>query len=242
LTKDNVNDVLKRIVFEDPESNNDYGNVSIRIMINNENGTKQNLYLETPWMKAPFGVSSFEVASKKGDKYFKHKLPVSFDNLEQDKAQQAYHDFMEKLDKKIIDQGFKNAGEWLGLSGEPKAVIKAFYSPGVVYAKDKQGKKSDKYPPRVTYKLPTYLDKKTGTAKFLTKMYDDKKEDIENPAKDLVKGSRLKSLVECTGIWVVNKKFGAGWRSIQSKVKFPENRFAYAFTEDSDDEEEEKVL
>ena len=70
-TKDNIDDLLSRIQFTEAESNDDYGNLSIRVQIEDEEGSLHPLIVEAPWMRAFVGVSSFEVTSRKNETYFK---------------------------------------------------------------------------------------------------------------------------------------------------------------------------
>merc|ERR1711988_1034265 len=104
LTADNVDDVISRINFSEPTIDPTYGNVSIRLYVLDPNGEKQNLVLETPWMKAPFGVSKYEA---NGSKIPKFSIPMSFDKVDKDYQRQIiYKDFLEKLDEKMIDTAF----------------------------------------------------------------------------------------------------------------------------------------
>jgi hypothetical protein len=235
LTEDNVEDVISRINFSAPEVNSDYGNVSIKVSITDEEGNPRNLAVETPWMRAFVGVSTFEAQSRKGDTYKKYNLPVSFNNLG-DPKQAVYRKFIELFDQKLIDAGYDNAASWLKQAGQPKAVIKAFYSAQLKHSKNKDGSINENYPPRTQFKLPAYRNKDTPGETFSTQVYKD--QETRMSVTEIEKGAQVKNLVECTGIWVVNGKFGAGWRSLQMRVKNPANRNAYAFQEDSDDEDE----
>ena len=234
LTEENVDDVVSRIKFSDPEVNSDYGNVNIKVTITDEEGNDRNLAVETPWLRAFVGVSIFEAQSRKGDTYKKYNLPVSFNDLE-DPKQVVYKRFVELFDEKLINAGYDNSAEWLKQGGQPKAVIKAFYSALMKHSKNKDGSINDKYPPRTQFKLPAYKNRDAPGETFSTQVYKDQNTRMD--VTDIEKGAQVKNLVECTGIWVVNGKFGAGWRSLQMRVKNPANRNAYAFQEDSDDED-----
>jgi hypothetical protein len=240
LTNSNVDDIISRISFSEPEVNSQSSNSTIRVYITDEQGEQKNLVVETPWMKCPFGVSVFEAQSRKGSPYKKYSLPVSFHKQETDEKQQVYKRFLELLDEKLIDAGHENAGAWLKQKGQPKAVIKAFYTGMLRYSKNPDGSPSDRYPPNTKYKLPAYRnDGPEGDVTFSTQVFSSQDKDARMTVTDIAKGAQVKNLVECTGIWVVNGKFGVGWRSLQMRVKNPESRNTYAFQEDSDDEDEE---
>jgi hypothetical protein len=238
LTRDNVDEIIDKIEFSDPQVDAKYSNVSIRMSIADDKGQKHPLRLETPWMKAVFGVSSFEAVGSKT----KHKLPVSFDRLEDYERQQVFKEFFEKLDKKLIDTGFENAGLWLKRAGEPKAVIKAFYSQCLVYSKDKSGNISDKYPPRLQFKIPSYQNE-DGSERFVSPVYTSAngKNPIEStPIEAIGKGASVKAIVECTGIWVINGKFGMGWRADMFKLKEEDKQQSYEFVDSEEDEDEDE--
>lgn len=235
LTEENVDDVISRIEFSEPEVNSEYGNVSINVSIKDEQGEKHKLVVETPWMRAFVGVSTFDAQSRKGGNYKKYNLPVSFNNLDNDPKQKVYKKFVELFDEKLVEAGFNNAGDWLKQKGQPKAVIKAFYSSLLKHSKNKDGTINENYPPRTQYKLPAYRSDKPGEVNFSTQVFKDSSTRMS--VLDIAKGAQVKNLVECTGIWVVNGKFGAGWRSLQMRVKNPESKFTYSFQEDSDEEE-----
>ena len=234
LTEENVEDVISRIEFSEPEVNSEYGNVSINVTIEDEEGEKRKLVVETPWMRAFVGVSTFDAQSRKGGTYKKYNLPVSFNSLESDSKQQVYRRFIELFDEKLVETGFKNSGDWLKQKGQPKAVIKAFYSSLLKHSKNKDGTINENYPPRTQYKLPAYRGD-GDDVNFSTQVYKD--QNTRMSVLDIAKGAQVKNLVECTGVWVVNGKFGAGWRSLQMRVKNPESKYTYAFQEDSDSEE-----
>ena len=57
----------------------------------------------------------------------------------------------------------------------------------------------------------------------------------------LKKGSKVKLLIRCNGLWSANGKFGCTWRAEQLKVKVSEN-FDECVFDDSDNEEEIEQL
>tara|TARA_Y100000389_G_scaffold205027_1_gene262144 strand:- start:10085 stop:10855 length:771 start_codon:yes stop_codon:yes gene_type:complete len=238
---DVAEDALSRIRLSTDEStSDDFGNLAIKVQIEDEEGNLHPLIVEAPWMKAQFGVSSFEVSGKNGNSYFKHKLPVIFHEYDSDKKQKAYITFCEGFDKMIVDAGCEHSGEWLQMDDASKEVVTAFYNPHMTYSKDpKTGKRSTKYPqPKLQYKLPSFKNDEEGAPdNFSTRAFNEKSEPLKDLTKDISRGAIVKNLVECTGIWVVNKKFGTGWRSLQMKVKNPALRNAYMFEEDSDAED-----
>lgn len=235
LTPDNVEDVIDNIHFEEPSVDPTYGNTSVRMYTNNSEGEKVPVVIETPWMKAIFGVSRFDAA---GSSVPKFKLPLSFDKLGSYERQDTFKKFVELLDEKIIKEAHENAGAWLKKDGQPLAVVKAFYSPLLSYSKDKKGKINEAYPPKVQLKLGTY-NNDDGTYRFAAPVYKDAATKLDQPTESIQRGTESKAIVEFTGIWEVSGKFGTGWRCNAIKIKQKESRSAYVFHDDSDDSDDD---
>ena len=52
-----------------------------------------------------------------------------------------------------------------------------------------------------------------------------------------MKGSLVKAVLKCNGVWIANGKFGCTWRAEQIRVKVPEGGLRdFAILSDSDDE------
>lgn len=235
LTATNVEDVVDRIQFDAPQVDATYGNVNIRLYMKSATGEKHGVSIETPWMKAPFGLSTFEVA---GSTVPKFKLPLSFDKEDSCPRQQVFKRFCELLDEKVVKAAHENAGPWLKKDGQPEAVIKAFYTPLLAYAKDERGKRSDKYPAKIQIKLGTYSND-DGSYRFAAPVYKDKNTQVGPPTESIAKGMQAKTIVEFTGIWEVSGKFGAGWRANVVKIKERVVKSAYQFQDDSDDDDDD---
>ena len=114
LNETNVKDVISRIEFSEPEINSDYGNQTINVCIKDEEGKLRKLVVETPMMKAPFGLSEFEAQTRQGHTYKKYSLPVSFDNLE-DSKQAVYKTFIEMFDQRIRKSPLKTTYQTVSL-------------------------------------------------------------------------------------------------------------------------------
>ena len=57
----------------------------------------------------------------------------------------------------------------------------------------------------------------------------------------LKKGSKVKLLLRCNGLWVANGKFGCTWRAEQMKVTRAATFDDYAFDDSDEEEEVEKI-
>jgi hypothetical protein len=116
---------------------------------------------------------------------------------------------MEELDEFMIKQGVKNSKSWFK-SELNEQVIRAFYTPTVKVAKDKDGNPQP-YPPTTKLKL------RKVNGDFEAKVYDVKGNPYKGvPMEDLiVKGAQVTVLMECAGVWFAGSKFGLTWRAKQ---------------------------
>jgi hypothetical protein len=106
--------------------------------------------------------------------------------------------------------------------------------------KDKNsGEPSGLYPDTIKVKLPFYKNDDDEEGKFKFDLYDRAtKEQIEQNdiIQSLEKGSKVRFLIECQGVWFANGKFGISWKAVQASIKRPEKIQGYSFVDDDDDE------
>jgi hypothetical protein len=138
------------------------------------------------------------------------------------KAVAGLDDFMEV-------SGVKNSRPWFK-ADLSRDVIKAFYTPVVRYAKDKEGNPKP-YPP--TVKLS--LRKKRDSEEFDVQCFDDKKQPLKGYTLEelLVKGAEVSCLIQCTGVWFAGSKYGLSWKLCQVIVhKIPQSSRNFTFVDD----------
>jgi hypothetical protein len=131
----------------------------------------------------------------------------------------------------MIDQGVKNSKQWFK-SDLSRDVIKAFYTPMVRLAKDKEGNPKP-YPP--TIKLS--LRQKRDSQEFDVQCYDDKRNQYKGiPLEELlVKGAQTTCLIQCTGVWFAGSKFGLSWKLVQALVtSLPQSSRSFTFVDEGD--------
>jgi len=150
---------------------------------------------------------------------------VSFKGLEDSPKIQEFYDKMQEFDNTLIDSGVKNSKDWLGKVMKTD-VVDALYRPLVKPSKD-----PEKYAPTIKFKIPS----KDG--KLIVTAYDHDKQpfDVEN----LLPGTKVQALIECSSIWFVNKQFGVSWKLVQLFVSKPEKLAGFSFVNDDDDMEDE---
>ena len=105
------------------------------------------------------------------------------------------------------------------------------------------GEPSGLYPDTIRIKLPFYKKYNEEEGKFAFDLFDcDSKEMVDKSAilQNLQKGSSCKLLIENTGVYFVNGKYGLSWKVVQASVKKPKvNYESYSFIDDEDNEDRE---
>jgi hypothetical protein len=181
--------------------------------------------LQTPRCRLPYGMSAFDKAGP-----VKYSAEISLAGYDQTgtpmdqffKAIAGLDDFMEV-------SGVKQSRPWFK-ADLSRDVIKAFYTPVVRYAKDKDGNPKP-YPP--TVKLS--LRKKRDSEEFDVQCFDDKKQPLKGYTLEelLVKGAEVSCLIQCTGVWFAGSKYGLSWKLCQVIVhKIPQSSRNFTFVDD----------
>tara|TARA_B100001094_G_C18164964_1_gene791485 strand:+ start:1222 stop:1920 length:699 start_codon:yes stop_codon:yes gene_type:complete len=181
---------------------------------------KQKLCLQTPWMFAPFGVSEF-VDEKTGPKY---SLDVSFKGMDNDPKIKMFHDKMQELDSKILEQGVSLSKQWFGKKMQ-KVVLEELFRPVVKPAKD-----PSKYSPTIKFKINNVNQ---------LEIYDTARNKLN--LDQVVSGSQVQAIIECASVWFVNKTFGVTWKLLQLQLKKPDRIAGFSFAHEDDEEEDEEV-
>ena len=90
------------------------------------------------------------------------------------------------------------------------------------------------YPSRLKLKIP-YKD---GTC--LTEFYDkDGTRITEDPSKVLVRGGKVKAIIQCVGLWISASNYMCQWKAVRMEVEIPDTAENGGFLPDTDDEDED---
>lgn len=191
------------------------------------------LFLQTPKMSCPFGLSAFDA----GD-YTKYSLDLSFNGMDGEgkncEAMKDFYDKMDAFDSKLVQDAVKNSQPWFKKKKTSLEVCKALYNPQIRLSKDKEtGEPNGQYPPTFKVKMPN------RDGRFTSDVFDLDRKKVANEDLEsyLVKGSQVQALIQCVGIWVVDGKFGCNWKVQQLRVWPPKGLSGYSFLPDSDDDE-----
>jgi hypothetical protein len=201
-------------------------NIPIRIL--DENNIEKLLYLKTCETRMPFGVTQHEGVTRP-----KFNMLASFSDIGTSEAQNNTLNFLKELDKRILELACENK-EWVGREkGDPDAVVKAFHQQIVKNSKHKNEDGSDKYPPQINIKLPTYPD-----GNFRTKVFVDKTTKLPPPPESVVNNSRCSCVLNVSNMYLVGGKFGMTVEAEQIKTTPVQKRETdVCLLSDSEDEE-----
>lgn len=163
-------------------------------------------------LQAPRLVVPYDAGDYKDNK--KYKVSFSFKGMETNPKVAAYFKVLEAIDNFVIDAATKNAAKWFKMPGASRDVVGTIYTPSVKYAIDAATGDRKDLPPTQSVAL------KTPKGAFDTEMYDHKNQSIEGltPVEVLRRNAEVTPIVDATGIWVADKKFGLSWKLHQVRI------------------------
>ena len=159
----------------------------------------------------------------------------------------AFIEMMRNMDELIKGIAKKNSKEWFGKASISDEILNEKYISIVRDYKDPEtGEKTGKYSPTFGFKVKHNKEKQ-----YLCKFFDENKSkiNINDESGDnfksvegiLKKGTSMRMILKCTGLWFSPQGFGCSWKPLQMKVRVPIMMDEYAFdsSEDEDDEDED---
>tara|TARA_B110000881_G_scaffold217061_1_gene233789 strand:- start:1675 stop:2388 length:714 start_codon:yes stop_codon:yes gene_type:complete len=224
----NVN--VDEITFSDVKKN-DYGGGSLYVSYQG-----RPLILQTPYMSLPFGVSAYEPTDGSPTKY---SLDLSFRDVDENPSVKHLYTMLSSFDGKLLDDSLTNSLQWFKQKYNSKEVMKALFTSQVRYSVDREtGELNTKYKPTFKVKVPYNKDR------CIAEVYNEKKERVEYSHLDEVigKGSKVRVILSCSGVWIAGGKFGVSWRLLHLQTKETGALHQFAFQEDSDEESEEDTV
>jgi hypothetical protein len=228
---------MNNIIFREAKKVVDKENkkIGLRVPIYyNHNNETQKFLIQTPKMKVPFGLSSFE-----GQNFMIGPQFSGFrENFQDQKDTQQMYFFMEKLTDHIVTQIKKNIVEWFGkgyAKFENDQIKTALMWP-IIKMSDE-----NKYDPTMKIKLPAYVDKNSGKVIFTTKVFNKDRElleiNSEFPLETIPKFSDVRLIMHVSDIFVGSSKASLTIRAEQIMVYPPETYLHdCAFLEEDNEE------
>ena len=203
----------------------------------NYNGGIQPLYIQTPELYIPFDMSWFADSDENG----KYNIKISFKDMDSNKSLREFYEKILEMDNYIKDQAEINTVAWFK-GKKSREVIESLYSPMIkIHMDPETGEPSGKYPDGFGFKIVKKNNKVECSVYNQENVTFDINKETDNPIdieRVVCKGSKVKAVLKCNGIWIANGKFGCTWRAEQLRVKVPEGGLnEFAILSDSDDEE-----
>jgi len=164
------------------------------------------LYLETPMLHLPMGISSFEDDGKKS-------LFLSCRGHEDEDDVRLFVDAIDSLQNRVIDQ----AANLKLLGDKSRETLAEFFTPIL--------KLSDKYPPALRITLPQHTETdangNTVTKYTFSSFKRDGNKTVPCDIDDMdLRGARVKVIFTVSNVWVINNKnWGVSLKAIQLLVK-----------------------
>ena len=205
----------------------------------NYNGGVSPMYLQTPEVDIPFDASYYSDNEKSG----KYQVRFSLKDLDDNKSIRDFHSKMVEMDNFLKEKALENSVSWFKKAKMSMDTIDSLYTPMVKQHLDPEsGEPTGKYPDSFSFKIVKKDGKVQCPMYNEDKVYFDVNGETENPTtveRVLVKGSKVKVVLRCNGVWVANGKFGCTWRAEQMLVKVPDGGLnEFAIQSDSDDEDD----
>jgi hypothetical protein len=214
---------IERVTLGQPKKNAN-GGKTIYISYSNKI-----MYVQTPVMTAPFGISYFQGENGAPDKY---SIDVSFAGVDGNEGLKSFYDMVDALDSRVVEEAMENSQAWFNKKFPDIRVLEAMRSPSIKLPK------SEQYAPRFSMKLP-FRD-----GKFTFPAYDSNRREIDLMSvingEGKGKGSQVQAILQLSA-WVVGPRFGVSWKVVQLRLKPPARLSRYAFQPTGDDLEDDDV-
>lgn len=165
-------------------------------------------------------------------------------------SQRRFLDNMKEFEEKVKRDAVSNSKKWFGKSKMSPEVVDALMYSILKYPKLKDGSGEPDYgrDPTLKLKIPFWENKfnveiydMSGKPLYLPQMESPEK----TPVELIPKGSHIKGVLQCNGLWFAGGKFGITWKLLQCQARMPARLVGMGtchIQEDSDDDEAENYL
>lgn len=193
------------------------------------------LFVQTPEMTVPYDSGTYYSDNDTSGKY---TIKVSMEGHKDNPSMKAFHDMLQQMDQSIMDSGIENSLAWFKKKSLTSEVAQELYTPMVKVSVDSEtGEPNGKWAPTFGFKIV----KRDG--KVNCDCYDSEKKQLTLQGEGSVdlasmfkKGTKVKMILKCNGLWIASGKFGCTWRAEQIKINSPIEYSGYAFDDDDEDE------
>ena len=206
--------------------------------------------IQTPTMHLPYNLNVDEIKDSKTDAVTgqKYSINLSFRGMDREndtslsskerrnaKRLREFHEMLRSLETRIIEEGVKQSGSWLQQKDAPPAVVRALLNSSLKVSKDPNGEPNGKWPDTIKGKVMFW------DGVFTTEVYNEEGKEVDVQG-NLQRGAQIACLLESSGLWFANGKFGISWRIVQCQVKVaPQQvKVGYRMLPESDDDEDDE--
>lgn len=204
----------------------DNGSKSIYI-----NYKQQPLFIQTPKMVTPFGLSKYSQNpnDKDASKNDKYSLQLSLKGNTQ--SSKNFMKFLSDLQSTVLNEGVKCCKEWFKKTYSMD-VLQELFTNLIVYPKNKEGDIIDTYPPTFKLNIPVV------DGVIQCECFDEKGDPVT--LSTIPKSSEVSAIIRVQGIWFAGSKFGVSIKAVQLRVQKPSRITGYSFNDDNEDEDNSK--
>lgn len=187
--------------------------------------------IQTPWMRS-YGIGKW-IDEKNSDAAPKYSISINFGGMEEDEKISQFHDFLEQMDQWAISTVHKNSFTYIGVKNIPKETVAFNYNPSFKTPTDKATGEPTGKPDYMKLKI-NIRDDVYNVAFFNKEKARIDDADVEST---FLIGSRVRALIQCSGFWIVNGKYGLTW-NLKQMIIDPPARIGktYAFNDDDDED------
>lgn len=167
------------------------------------------IIVQTPKVQLPYGISTFN-----------NRHSVNFVFGSATPTTKRFVDFLQKFDDLSVSRACVESSNWFGKKID-KTIIKDLYNSQLKHTKDGDGMRAK-------------LIMKNN--EFVGDVFDFNKQPITIQA--VQPGSTVQAIIECVGMYFINKEFGITWKVVQLKLQ-PNNKITgYSFVDDEPEHDE----
>mgnify|MGYP006444108035 FL=1 len=212
------------------------GGRTVYINYAGDDGRDGKMYIQTPTMYLPWGLSSWENKKFNVDISF-NEAPDKLTGIEK-----VFSDKLNSIHDKIVKDALERSADWLKKKFKVKdlPILKEFFNCPLRKSVDKEtGEATGKFPDTLRVKVYKNRDES-----WVPEVYDHEKHKIDVD-EGLVKGAKVKCLLQLQSVWIAGgNNFGISYSLHQAKVMEGSGngglKKGYNFVDDSDEDEEEE--
>lgn len=195
--------------------------------------TNSALFIETPYLINPFGVSAYDSGGlKEEQKSYSLSLKATGGSNESPENVKTFFDFFKKLDDKVVQYGITNS-EKIFKKKYDETLVRAFYNTGI--KPSPLGPDGTPYPDKISVKIMKKEDFSPDLLVFKDGQHPLEINSWEELQNNILKGTAVKCIIQ-PKFYIVNGKFGVNFRVLQIKIPSIQKMsrpITYAFSDES---------